>query len=99
MSVGEWRLVAMVVAFAIGGLMSALRSSIKTIVGAGAAGLLMGGTWATLQAPNDIPVSTIDAFVSFVEVFWGQIFLLTAATAVGGFCCGRFVENDRPTPG
>ena len=99
LSVGKWRLVAIVVAAAIGCVMSLLRLSTLTLVCASVAGLLLGGTWAAWQAPNDVPISVTGAFASHLESFWRQLILLTVATTVGGFCCARLVKNHRPTPG
>jgi hypothetical protein len=97
-SIGRWRLVAMLVAFAIGCVMSMLRLPIVALVGACIAGLFLGGTWAEWQAPSDVPIAITDAFASYLESFWGQLILLTVVTALGGLCGDRLVKNNRPTP-
>lgn len=99
LSIGKWRLIAIVVAAGIGCVMSLLRLPTLNLVCASVAGLLLGGTWAAWQAPNDVPISVSGAFASHLESFWRQIVILTVATAVGGFCCARLVKNHRPTPG
>jgi hypothetical protein len=99
LSIGKWRLVAIVVAAGIGCVMSLLRLPTLTLVCASAAGLLLGGTWAAWQAPNDVPISVSGAFASHLESFWRQVIILTVATTVGGFCSARLVKHHRPTPG
>jgi hypothetical protein len=99
LSIGKWRLVAIVVAAGIGCVMSLLRLPTLTLVYASVAGLLLGGTWAAWQVPKDVPISVSGAFASHLESFWRQIIILTVATTVGGFCCSRLVKNHRPTPG
>jgi hypothetical protein len=99
LSIGKWRLVAIVVAAGIGCVMSLLRLPTLTLVCASVAGLLLGGTWVAWQAPNDVPISVSGAFASHLESFWRQIIILTVATTLGGFCRARLVKNHRPTPG
>jgi hypothetical protein len=99
LSIGKWRLVAIVVAAGIGCVMSLLRLPTLTLVYASVAGLLLGGTWSAWQAPNDVPISVSGAFASHLESFWRQIIILTVATTVGGFCCSRLLKNHRPSPG
>jgi hypothetical protein len=99
LSIGKWRLVAIVGAAGIGCVMSLLRLPILTVVFASVAGLLLGGTWAAWQAPNDVPISVSGALASHLESFWRQIVILTVATIGGGFCCARLVKNHLPTPG
>ena len=99
LSIGNWRLVAIVVAAGLGCVMSLLRLPTLTLVYASVAGLLLGGTWAAWQAPNDVPISVNGAFVSHLESYWRQIIILTVATTVGGFCCSRLVKNHRLSPG
>jgi hypothetical protein len=99
LSIGRWRLVAIVVAAGIGCVMSLLRLPTLALSCASVAGLLLGGTWAAWQVPNDVPISVSGAFASHLESFWRQIIILTVATTVGGFCCARLIKNHRPTPG
>jgi hypothetical protein len=97
LSIGKWYLVAMVVAAAAGCVMSLLRLPTLALVCTSVAGLLLGGTWAAWQAPNDIPISVSGAFESHLESFWRQIIVLTVTTTVGGFCCARFVRGRPPS--
>jgi hypothetical protein len=99
LSIGKWRIVAIVVAAGIGCVMSLLRLPTLTQVCAPVAGLLLGGTWAAWQAPNDVPISVSGAFASHLESFWHQIIILTVTASVGGFCYARLVKDHRPTPG
>jgi len=96
-SIGKWYLVAIVVAAASGCAMSLLRLPALTWVCASMAGLLLGGTWAAWQAPNDVPISVSGAFGSHLESFWRQIIILTVTITVSGFCFARFVRGRSPS--
>jgi len=96
-SIGKWYLVAIVVAAASGCAMSLLRLPALAWVCASMAGLLLGGTWAAWQAPNDVPISVSGAFESHLESFWRQIIILTVTTTVSGFCFARFVRGRSPS--
>ncbi len=96
-SIGKWYLVAIVVAAASGCAMSLLRLPALAWVCASMAGLLLGGTWAAWQAPNDVPISVSGAFGSHLESFWRQIIILTVTTTVSGFCFARFVRGRSPS--
>lgn len=93
LSVRKWYLVAMVVAAATGCVMSLLRLPTLAVMSASAAGLLLGGTWAVWQAPNDIRISVIGAFESHLESFWRQIIILTVIATVSGLCFARLVRG------
>ena len=96
-SIGKWYLVAIVVAAASGCAMSLLRLPALAWVCASTAGLLLGGTWAAWQAPNDVPISVSGAFGSHLESFWRQIIILTVTITVSGFCFARFVRGRSPS--
>jgi len=96
-SIGKWYLVAIVVAAASGCAMSLLRLPALAWVCASMAGLLLGGTWAAWQAPNDVPISVSGAFGSHLESFWRQIIILTVTITVSGFCFARFVRGRSPS--
>jgi hypothetical protein len=93
LSIRKWYLVAIVVAAAIGGVMSLLRLPTLALMCASVAGLLLGGTWAAWQAPNDVPISVSGAFASHLSSFWHQILILTVSSSIGGFCCARFLTR------
>jgi hypothetical protein len=93
LSIRKWCLVAIVVAAATGCVMSLLRLPTLALVCASVAGLLLGGTWAAWQAPNDVPVSVSGAFESHLESFWRLILILTATTTISGLCCARFLRS------
>jgi hypothetical protein len=97
MSIGKWYLVAMVVAAATGSVMSLLRLPILALVCASVAGLLLGGTWAAWQVPNDVPISVSGAFESHLKSFWRLLIILTATLTVGGFCCARILRGRSPS--
>ena len=96
-SIGKWYLVAIVVAAASGCAMSLLRLPALAWVCASMAGLLLGGTWAAWQAPNDVPILVSGAFGSHLESFWRQIIILTVTITVSGFCFARFVRGRSPS--
>jgi hypothetical protein len=97
LSISNWYLVAIIVAAATGCAMPLLRLPTLAFVCAPAAGLLLGGTWAAWQAPNDIAKSFSGAFESHLESFWLLIIILTVTTTVGGFCCARLVSRHSPS--
>jgi hypothetical protein len=93
LSIGKWFLVAIVVAAAMGCVMSLLRLPTLALMCASVTGLLLGGTWAARRFPNDVPISLSGAFQSHLESFWRQMLVLTLTIAVGGFCCARFLRS------
>ncbi len=93
LSIRKWYLVAIAVAAAIGGVMSLLRVPTLALVYASGVGLLLGGTLAAWQAPNDVPISVSGAFASHLSSFWRQILILTASSSIGGFCSARFLTR------
>ncbi len=56
LSIGQWRLVAVVVAAASGCLLFRLKLPMLALACASMAGLLIGGTWAAWQAPSDVTI-------------------------------------------
>jgi hypothetical protein len=85
-SIGQWRLIAVVVAAASGGALSRLRFSVPALACGSMAGLLIGGTWAAWQAPNDVTIFVSAALASHLESFWREVIVLTLTVIVGGFC-------------
>jgi len=73
LSIGKWQFVAIIVAAATGCFMSLLRLSTLPVVCVSVASLLLGGTWAAWQVPNDVPISVSGAFASHLESFWRHI--------------------------
>ena len=94
LNLSGWRLVAIAAAAAIGCALSRLRFSALALVCASMAGLLLGGTWAAWQAPNDVPVSIIAAFTAYLESFWREVIVLTAASTIAGSCFARIAKNQ-----
>jgi hypothetical protein len=100
-SIGRWRLFAVVVAAACGGALSLLRVSVPTLSCGALAGLLIGGTLAAWKAPNDVAISGFGAFASHLESFWREVLILAFAATLAALCCdylrkrranGRFVR-------
>jgi hypothetical protein len=93
MTIGGWRLFAVVVAASCGGALSLFRVPMPAITGGAVAGLLLGGTWAAWRIPNDVPVSVGGAFATHLKSFWGEVLILTAAAAASGCCCACFARR------
>jgi hypothetical protein len=93
LSIGKRYLVGIAVAVATGSVMSLLRLPTPAFVYASVAGLLLGGTWAAWQAPNDVPISVSGAFESHLESFWRQIILMILTITAGGICGARFLRD------
>lgn len=91
-TIGQWHIIAIVVATACGGVFSLLRLPAMTVMCDSLIGLLLGGTWAAWQAPNDVRVSIVGAFSSHLESFWREVIVLTVAASIGAFCCARLTR-------
>ena len=92
-SIGRWRLFAIVVATACGSALSLLRVSRSALSCGAMAGLLLGGTWAEWKFPNDVAISVYAAFASHLESFWREVLTLTLATTLTAFLCAYFVKR------
>ncbi len=92
-SIGRWRLFAIVVATACGSALSLLRVSRSALSCGAMAGLLLGGTWAERKFPNDVAISVYAAFASHLESFWHETLMLTFAATLAGFCCAHFAKR------
>jgi hypothetical protein len=86
-SIGRWRLLAAVVAAALGGARSLLRLSMPALSCGAMAGVLFGGTWAALKGPHDVAISLYGAFASHLESFWREILVLTTVAILAALCC------------
>jgi hypothetical protein len=95
-SIGRWRILAIVVATVCGGALSLLRIPLIALGCGTMAGLLLGGTYAAWQAPHDVPFSVGAAFASHLASFWREVIILTIAAAFGEFCCSRFISSRSP---
>src|SRR3974390_901353 len=89
-SIGRWRLLAVVSAAACGGVLSLLRLSTSALSCGALAGLLLGGTWAALTAPKHGPVSVYHAFASHLKSFWQHVAILTVFATIAALCCAYF---------
>jgi len=92
-SIGRWRLLAVVVAAACGGVLSLLRLSTLALSCGAMVGLLLGGTWAAWTAPNDVTISVCHAFASHLESFWREVLTLTFATTLTAYLCAHFAKR------
>jgi hypothetical protein len=91
-SIGRWRILAVVVAAACGVVLSLLRVSTPSLSCGTMAGILVGGTWAAWKAPNDVPLSVYGAFASQLESFWREVLILTFTATFIGLCCAYFTK-------
>ena len=98
LSFRKWHLVAIVVAVAIGCVMSLLRLPTLALVCTSLAGLLLGGTWTAWHAPNDVPISVSGALESHLASFWRQTIIFTVTVTVSGFCCARIRKGPQTNP-
>jgi hypothetical protein len=89
LSKNEWQAVAFAVAAMIGAVFALWRLDVLGLACGSMAGLLLGGTWAFLQSPSDVPISLGTAFRTNLETFWQSVILLTATVTVSGFCSNR----------
>lgn len=94
MSIGRWRLIAVVIAAACAGGLSLLRFSTAALSCGAMTGLLLGGTWAAWTAPIDAAVSISHAFASHLESMWREVLRLGFATTLTAFLFG-YIEKRR----
>lgn len=87
LTIGQWRLVALLIAATIGVLMSRLKLSLLAVVCSSTVGLLLGGTWAA-HFGEDIPISVAFAFASSMT-FWRDEIVLIVASLIGWYCTAR----------
>ena len=96
LSYGEWLAVAVLVAATLGMGSVFARMPISIILLASAAGVVLGGAWAGLSAPHDIPTDFLAEAESHLRIFWREVVLLFAATAIGSFACAWRRKNSAP---
>lgn len=92
-SIGRWRLFAIVAAAVCGGVLSLLRVSTPALSCGVVAGLLLGGTWAVCTSTNDVAISVDYAFTSHLQTFWREILGLTLAATLAGICCAYVTKR------
>jgi hypothetical protein len=101
-SIGYWRLLAILIAATFGILLLLLRVSISALSCGAMAGLLIGGTFAAWQAPNDIAISLYGVFASHLQSFWREILVLTSTATLAALSCDyirkRRVRVPLPRP-
>jgi hypothetical protein len=93
MSIGRWRLVAVVIAASCGGALSLLRFSVAALSCGAMTGLLLGGTWAAWTAPIEAAVSVSHAFASHLESLWREVLRLAFATTLSAFLFGYLAKR------
>jgi hypothetical protein len=95
LSIGQWRLIAVVVAAVSGCVLFQFRFSVLALACGSMAGLLIGGTWAEWRAPNDVTITVSAAFASHLESFWREVIVLTVTVIVGGFCVAALERRGK----
>ena len=94
-SIGHWRVLAILVAMACGATLSLMGVATPTLSCGVAFGLLAAGTVAAWTAPNDVAVSLHGAFANHLESFWREILILIAAATLAALCCNYLREHLR----
>jgi len=89
-SIGRWRLFAIVIAAGCGGALSLLRFPVPALSCGALVGLMVGGTWVEWKSPHDVTISLSAAFESHLEYFGAEILRLTFAATLAGLCCAYF---------
>jgi len=89
-SVGRWRLFAIVIAAGCGSALCLLRIPVPALSCGALVGLIFGGTWVEWKSPHDVTISLSSAFDSHLEYFGGEIPKLTFAATLAGLCCAYF---------
>ena len=92
-SIGRWRLLAVVIAAAVGGALSLLRFSPLALSCGAIVGLVLGGTWAAYAVPIEGPVLFSRAFASHLESLWREVLRLAFATALTAFLFGYLARR------
>ena len=87
-SVGKWRTVGFVFAVVIGFLLVRIGlNNLLALVCSSMVGLVLGGIWTAMEAPNDVTTSLStklsEAFIDSLRL-WPEIALFTVAVALGG---------------
>jgi hypothetical protein len=92
-SIGQWRLFAIVFAAVCGGALSLRRFQVPALSCGAMVGLIFGGTWVEWKSPHDVTISVYAAFASRLESFGQEILVLTFAATLAGFCCACFSKR------
>lgn len=88
-SIGRWRLIAIVVAAVCGVALSLMRVSTLALSCGAMVGLLLSGTLVAWRS-TDISISVYDAFASHLKSFSGEVLTLTLAATLAALCCDYF---------
>ena len=58
-------------------------------------GLVLGGAWAGLSAPNDVPTTFLDQFVVHLKAFWPEVVLFTTVPMATNLVCTYLFQKER----
>jgi len=94
---GQWRAIAVLAAFIIGAVSALVRIRNYVFALAAAVGFLLGGAWAGLSAPHDVPTTFLAEFASHLRSFWRDAVLLILASTISNLCCARLLPKNRRT--
>ena len=92
MSIGRWRLIAVVIAATCAGALSLLRFSTVALTCGAMTGLLLGGTW-TAWTSSDVTISAYHALASHLESFWREVLRLAFTTTLTAFLFGYLAKR------
>jgi hypothetical protein len=94
-SIGYWRLLAVLVAAAFGLALSLMGMATPALSFGAIVGLLMGGSVAEWRAPHDVAISPYGAFAIHLESFWREVLILAAAATLAARF-GYLLRKQRP---
>jgi hypothetical protein len=94
-SIGYWRLLAILVAAGFGIALSLIGIATPALSFGAIVGLLMGGSIAEWKASHDVAISPYGAFATHLESFWREVLIL-AATATLAARFSYLLRKQRP---
>jgi hypothetical protein len=94
-SIGYWRLLAILVAVAVGAALSLMGVATPALSCGAIVGLLTGGSVTAWTAPTDVAISPYRAFASHLESCWREVLILVVAATLATRC-SSFLRKHRP---
>lgn len=95
LTAGEWRAVAIIAAAVLGAACALIRLPTYLGLPAMAVALTLGGAWAGLSAPHDVPTTFLAELISHLRIFWPEIALFTAVSTTSSLCCAYLLRKNR----
>lgn len=95
LTIVQWKIVAVLVAAVLGIASGMAGLHAHLVVGATMVGLVLGGAWAGLSAPNDVPTTFLDQFVGHLKAFWPEVVLFTTVPMATNLVCTYLFQKER----